>query len=286
MRLQHFALVGTFALISTLTLLTACNTTAVTQDSAHNNPDTEVWVDLFNGKDLNDWTIKFANQEPGVNYLNTFQVNDGLLQVRYDNYTGFDNNFGHIVYHGGPYSYYKLLVEYRFVGEQVKDGEAWAFRNNGIMYHSQSATEMGFTQWFPTSIEYQLLGGDGEHQRSTANLCTPDTQVVIDGELRKDHCIESSSDTFHGDQWVTAELLVHGSELAQHRVNGKQVMEYNDLQLDDGTLLSSGYIALQAESHPTDFRRVRLLNLEGCMDSKAKNFKSYLVKSKPDACVY
>src|SRR5690606_11767334 len=146
----------------------------------------------------------------------------------------------------GPYSYYKLLVEYRFVGEQVKDGEAWAFRNNGIMYHSQSATEMGFTQWFPTSIEYQLLGGDGEHQRSTANLCTPDTQVVIDGELRKDHCIESSSDTFHGDQWVTAELLVHGSELAQHRVNGKQVMEYNDLQLDDGTLLSSGYIALQA----------------------------------------
>jgi hypothetical protein len=280
MRLPHLALIGA------LSLTAACGATTVAKDSAHNNPDEEIWVDLFNGKDLTDWTIKIANREAGDNYLNTFRVADGLMQIRYDNYGEFTNDFGHIVYNGGPYSHYKLQVEYRFVGEQVNNGPAWAFRNNGMMYHSQSAAEMGLTQWFPTCIEYQLLGGNGKDARTTGNLCTPDTNVVINGELRTDHCIVSNSETYHGDQWVTAELIVHGSDLAQHIINGKQVMEYNGLQLDDGTPRASGYIALQAESHPTDFRSVRLLNLEGCMDKKAKNFKSYLVKHNPQACEY
>lgn len=280
MRLHHLALIGA------LSLTAACGATTVAKDSPQNNPDEEIWVDLFNGKNLNDWTIKIANREAGDNYLNTFRVTDGLMQIRYDNYDEFANDFGHIVYNGGPYSHYKLQVEYRFVGEQVKNGPAWAFRNNGMMYHSQSATEMGLTQWFPTCMEYQLLGGNGIDERTTGNLCTPNTNVVIDGKLRTDHCIVSTSETYHGDQWVTAELIVHGSELAQHIINGKQVMEYNGLQLDDGTPRASGYIALQAESHPTDFRRVRLLNLEGCMDSNAKNFKRYFVKNNPQACVY
>lgn len=261
---------------------------SVTGKVSQNSPDEKVWVDLFNGKDLNNWTVKFAGHEAGENLLDTFRVEDGLLRVRYDNWDDFNNRFGHIVYNGGPYSHYQLQVEYRFVDEQVVNGGGleWAVRNNGIMYHSQSATEMGFTQWFPTSMEYQLLGGDGESPRTTANLCTPDTKVVIDGQLRDDHCIVSTSETYHGDQWVTAELIVHGSELAQHIVDGKVVMEYNGLQLDDGTPRASGYIALQAETHPTDFRTVRFLNLEGCMDEKATNFKSYFVKSNPEACVY
>jgi len=33
--------------------------------------------------------------------------------------------------------------------------------------------------------------------------------------------------------------------------------------------LTEGYIALQGESHPTEFRKVELLNLKGCMDPKA-----------------
>jgi hypothetical protein len=250
------------------------------------NPDAEEWVELFNGKDLKDWTPKICKHPLGENLFNTFFVEEGMLKVRYDNYEQFDDRFGHIFYNKGPYSHYRIKVEYRFVGEQVKGGPAWAFRNNGIMYHSQDPKTMGVDQCFPGCMEYQFLGGNGVDPRTTGNLCTPGTQVVINGKLNKDHVINSSSPTYHGDQWVTAELIVHGSEKAEHFINGKKVMEYTDLQWDDGSPNSSGYIALQAETHPADFRRVSFLNLEGCMDKKAKNYKRYFVKDKKEDCLY
>lgn len=258
---------------------------AATTTSAQ-NPDQEEWVDLFNGKDLSNWSPKIRGFALGENALNTFRVNDGILQARYDEYTEFNERFGHIFYNGGPFSHYKIQVEYRFVGEQVKGGPAWALRNNGIMYHTQDPKTMSVEQDFPGSMEYQLLGGNGKDARSTGNLCTPGTHVVFNGKFTEDHIINSSSDTFHGDQWVTAELIVQGSQKAEHFINGKKVLEYTGLQWDDRTPNGSGYIALQAESSPTDFRKVRLLNLEGCMDKKAKNYKSYFVKDNPKVCQY
>lgn len=258
---------------------------AATTTSAQ-NPDQEEWVDLFNGKDLSNWSPKIRGFALGENAFNTFRVNDGILQARYDEYTEFKERFGHIFYNGGPFSHYKIQVEYRFVGEQVKGGPAWALRNNGIMYHTQDPKTMSVEQDFPGSMEYQLLGGNGKDARSTGNLCTPGTHVVFNGKFTEDHIINSSSDTFHGDQWVTAELIVQGSQKAEHFINGKKVLEYTGLQWDDRTPNGSGFIALQAESHPTDFRKVRLLNLEGCMDKKAKNYKSYFVKDNPKVCQY
>jgi hypothetical protein len=249
-------------------------------------PDQEEWIDLFNGKNLNNWSIKIRGFPLGENAFNTFRVADGVMQIRYDQYPEFDKRFGHIFYNGGPYSHYKIQVEYRFVGEQVKGGPAWAWRNNGIMYHTQDPKTMAVEQDFPGSMEYQLLGGNGKEPRTTGNLCTPGTHVVFNGKFTEDHIINSTSETYSGDQWVTAELVVHGSEKAEHFINGKKVLEYTGLQWDDRTPNGSGYIALQAESSPTDFRKVRLLNLEGCMDKKAKNYKSYFVKDNSKACVY
>lgn len=256
------------------------------QMSYANNPDQEEWIDLFNGKDLSNWTIKIRGYPLGENAFDTFRVKDGVMQVRYDNYSEFKETFGHIFSNAGPFSHYKIQVEYRFVGEQVKGGPEWAIRNNGIMYHAQDPKTMAVDQDFPGSMEYQLLGGNGKDERSTGNLCTPGTHVVYNGKFTEDHIINSSSETYHGDQWVTAELIVHGSEKAEHFINGKKVLEYTGLQWDDRTPNGQGYIALQAESAPTDFRKVRLLNLEGCMDKKAKNYKSYFVKDNPKACSY
>src|SRR5690606_32331900 len=137
---------------------------------------------------------------------------------------------------------------------------------NGVMYHAQSPYDMALDQDFPSCIEVQLLGGDGSEARATANLVTPGTHAVYQGELREDHIIESSSETYHGDQWLTVEVEVHGNDLAIHRMEGEEVIRYSGMQLDNGTPLTSGYIALQAESSPIEFRSVRLLNLEGCMD--------------------
>lgn len=266
--------------LGTLIFTTACSTPRSAVDA-----DKEEWVDLFNGRDLSGWTIKISGYPTGENAFNTFRVEDGLIKMRYDEYDSFNGEFGHLIT-DQTFSHYKLQVEYRFVGEQVNGGPGWAFRNNGVMYHSDTAEEMALDQDFPTSFEYQLLGGDGENSRTTANLCTPGTQIVMDGELRQEHCIVSNSGTYHGDRWVTAELVVHGSELAQHIMDGDIVMEYTDLQLEDGTPRDSGAIALQAETHPADFRSIRLLNLKGCMDEAASNYKSYLVKHDPQACQY
>jgi hypothetical protein len=46
-----------------------------------------------------------------------------------------------------------------------------------------------------------------------------------------------------------------------HYVNGEEVMRYSKPQRDDGELLKEGTISLQSESHPTDFRKVEIIDL-------------------------
>ena len=238
--------------------LTACNADHHNGGEKKEDKPGE-WIPLFNGKNLDGWTPKFVGHDAGVNYKNTFVVEDGLLRVKYDQYAKWEAQFGHLFYKS-PFSHYILRCEYRFVGEQAKGGPGWAFRNNGLMVHSQAVSDMGKNQKFPHSIEVQLLGGspEGKEERSTMNLCTPGTHVVLNNKLEKRHCINSGGPTFHGDQWVKVELEVRGSEVLKHWVNGKVVMEYKAPQLNDGTLIEKGYIALQAESHPTDFRNIEI----------------------------
>ena len=236
-------------------------------------PKEEAWIQLFNGKDLNDWNVKITGFPLNENYGNTFRVEDSLLKVRYDQYEKFDGHFGHLFYKH-PFSHYKLRVEYRFVGDQAPEGPGWALRNSGIMVHGQSAESMEMNQDFPVSIEVQLLGGNGTDERSTMNLCTPGTNVVMNDSLWTEHCTNSTSKTYHGEQWVSVELEVRGDSIIRHMVDGQEVMKYFKPQLDerdpsyvkllpaDGNkLLCKGSISLQAESHPVDFRKVELLNL-------------------------
>ena len=236
-------------------------------------PAAEDWVSLFNGKNLDGWKIKIRGYDVGENHANTFRVQDGKIQVNYDGYATFDEKFGHLFFEK-PFSHYRLRIEYRFVGEQSTGGPGWAFRNSGVMLHGQTPESMTKDQKFPVSIEVQMLGGNGENKRSTGNLCTPGTNVVMVDKLIKKHCTSSSSETFHGDQWVTLEVEVRGNALVRHIINGETVLEYTKPQLDerdedakklikDGELmLSSGTISLQAESHPVEFRKVEILELK------------------------
>ena len=232
--------------------------------------ETEEWIQLFNGKDLEGWTIKMTKHQIDENYNNTFRVENGLMITRYDQYEKFGGEYGHIFYNT-PFSHYKLRVEYRVVGEQVNGGAGWAVKNSGVMFHAQSPQSMLIDQEFPVSVEAQFLGGLGDGERSTGNLCTPGTHVVMDGELVTRHCTNSSSATFHGEEWVLFELEVHGDSIIHHLINGDTVLTYSKPQLGgglpegyplpEGTPVTEGYIALQAESHPYEFRKVELLDL-------------------------
>ena len=224
-------------------------------------PKKEKWIQLFNGKDLTGWTPKIRYEKLGDDKRETFRVADGAIKVSYENYDEFNQTFGHLFYKT-PYSRYRLRVEYRFLGEQLKGGPGWAFRNSGLMLHGQDPKTMKIDQDFPNSIEVQLLGGSGEGKRTTLNLCTPGTDVIMNEKPLKRHCINSKSKTYHGDQWVTAEVVVDGYKSFKHVVEGKVVLEYQHPHLNDGTKLEGGTISLQSESHSCEFRKVELLPLD------------------------
>ena len=237
------------------------------------------WIQLFNGRNLDGWVPKITGYALGENFGDTFGVKNGVLRVSYDKYSQFGGKFGHLFYQRQKFSYYRVAAEYRFVGEQVPGGPNWALRNNGLMLHSQ------------------LLGGGPTGDRPTANVCTPGTEIFMNGTMVRAHCTNSTSPTFRGDQWVRVEAEVRGSEHITHFVGGQKVLEYDNVQIGgpnvsgfdpavktDGKPLGEGYIAIQAESHPTEFRKIEVLNLSGCMDPKAKNYKPYYIHRDDQQC--
>ncbi|HYO26611.1 MAG TPA: DUF1080 domain-containing protein [Lacipirellulaceae bacterium] len=232
------------------------------------------WIQLFNGKDLTGWTPKIKGYELGDNYADTYRVEDGVIKVGYDKYEGdFAGRYGHLFFEK-PFSNYRLRLEYRIVGKQAQAGPGWALRNSGVMIHGQTPDTMLKDQDFPVSLEVQFLGGDGQRERTTGNLCTPGTNVIYQGKFHTEHCTSSTSKTFHGEQWVTAEVEIHGHGAVKHIINGETVIEYANPTLDPKDPhakrlmeagapleLAGGTISLQSESHPIHFRKVELLQL-------------------------
>ena len=269
----------------------------------------EDWESLFNGKDLTGWEIKIKDHSLNENYKNTFRIEDSMIRVVYSDYEKFNNQFGHLYTHK-PYSYYKLRLQYRFVGDHLPDAPNWADRNNGVMLHSQSAQSVNLNQNFPVSLEFQFLCGNGKDTVPTGNVCTPGTFITHNGKLFLGHIQNSNSKTYLKNEWISAEAEVYGDSLVRHIINGDTVLTYTNPMIGEGfvsnnnswtwagitdsliwinkanTPLKEGHIALQAESQPVDFRRIEILNLVGCTDPKAKNYKTYYVRSDNSQCKY
>ena len=257
------------------------------------------WIQLFNGKDLTGWTPKFARHPLGTNLNDTFRVVDGVLQVRYDKWTAFNGEFGHLFYKDA-FSYYLIAAEYRFVGEQLPAAESLALGRAQQRLHAPlagSGDDGAAIRIFRFRSRCSFSAASARGPRSTANLCTPGTHVVMNGQLRTAHCTNSTSKTYDGDGWVRVEVLVQGDEVMRHIVDGQTVLDYTKPQIGggnasptdpavkkDGTPLTRGFIAIQSETAPTDFRKIEIVNLEGCADPKATNYRSYIVKANTDMC--
>ena len=237
--------------------------------------EAEEWVDLFNGKDLNDWTVKIHHHDAGENFGNTFRVEDGMIKVRYDQYGDFNDQFAHL-YHNKPFSRFHLKLEYHFTGELQPGAPDYTMLNSGVMFHSQDPNTMPKEQNWPISVEMQFLAGlDDGNPRPTGNMCSPGTEIVYRGEMYKGHCLNSSSKTYDKDEWVKAELIVLGDSLIKHIINGDTVLQYSKPTMGGGVVggydslvwkpgmaLKSGFIALQSEGQPIDFRNIKLKELK------------------------
>ncbi|WP_367873681.1 DUF1080 domain-containing protein [Luteolibacter sp. Populi] len=234
------------------------------------------WVKLFNGRNLDGWTPKVTGHPAGENPFNTFRVEDGILKVSYDAYGKFSGQYGHL-YSNLAYSHYILRMEYRFDGKMMADAPSYVNLNSGVMYHSQPPQSLGLKQSFPVSLEFQFLADEGKGERPTGNVCTPGTNLEIEGKLVTQHIVESTAPTFPAEEWVKIELEVHGNKEVIHRVNGKEVLRYQRPQLDpEGRIeatkelyaagaeesLSFGNIALQAEGQGVWFRNIELKPLD------------------------
>jgi len=257
-------------LVFIISLLAACSpkTAKVKQNGNE-------WITLFNGKDLKDWFVKIHHHDVGDNYGQTFRVEDGIIKVRYDQYDGFKERYGHL-YYKTPFSRYHLKLEYRFVDGWMKDAPSYTILNSGVMYHSQDPRTMPKEQDWPISVEMQFLAGlpDGK-PRPTGNMCSPGTEIVYQGTKYNGHCLNSTSKTYPPGEWVTAELVVLGDSLITHMINGDTVLQYSKPSIGggvanrydpkqkiDGQPLTSGYIALQSEGQPIDFRNIQIKKLD------------------------
>lgn len=252
------------------------------------------WRVLFNGRDLSGWTVKLAHHEVGDNHADTFRVEDGAIAVRYDKYgDDFGARFGHLFF-DEPFSYYVLALEYRIRGPQQKGGPSYARLNSGVMVHSQAPRTILKDQDWPVSVEAQFLAGN----QTTMNVCTPGTEIFRDGAMVKAHCTNSSSRKYVEDGgWVSVQVEVLGNEHVRHYIDGQLVLAYDTPMIGggvangfdpavkvDGTRLASGYIGLQAESQPVEFRNIRLLNLSGCMDKASRAYRPWFVHADQAAC--
>lgn len=242
---------------------------------ASSRPPENTWKPLFNGENLDHWTAKIYPYEVGNNFANTFRVNDGVIQVNYDGYGDhYEDRFGHL-YYDVPYSHYHLKLEYRFYGDLYPGAPSYTLRNSGVMFHAQDPKTMPANQDWPISVEMQFLGGLGDGKtRTTGNMCSPGTHIFLENVLFTTHCVDSKSKTYHGDQWVKAELIVLGDSLVKHIIEGDTVLTYSKPQIGgdvvnnydprikiDGTALKQGFIALQSEGQPVEFKNIYIKDL-------------------------
>jgi hypothetical protein len=244
--------------------------------SCDNDQSNIQWVNLFNGENLNGWEMKIAGYELNNNYRNTFSVNDGVIKVSYNDYDSFDEKFGHLFYTKKKFKNYHLKMDYKFYGEHANlfknENEAWNYKNSGVMLHSEDPSKMLLDQEFPISIEAQFLGGSGDRDRPTLNMCSPGTEVDINGSQALKHCVSSSSNTYHTEDWVSIELIVYSDSIVHHIIDRDTVMTYSNIKIGGGYLsdnftdligkpLKEGYISLQSEGHPIEFKNIRVKEL-------------------------
>jgi hypothetical protein len=298
----------------TRALLTAFAGSALLTTAAFAGPNDSVWTRLFNPKDTSlstNWDIHIRGEALNSDSRRTFRRaivgSDTVIEVNYDQYTGSWGGdagpFGHMGYKLRAFSYYLLRGEYQVWGTQATGGPSWAFQNNGFMLHSQPVNTMTLNQDFPISLEAQLYGpGQGS---STMNLCTPGTgfSTTPTGTVSSTHCVNAKNTTRAAlnTGWQKVSALVLGDSVIKFMA-GADGMDsvyqfYKPVYLSgnvsnppsgvpaNNTRLTGGYITIQSETHPFRFRRIDVLNLEGCMrPTTDANYKSYLVKHDSTAC--
>jgi hypothetical protein len=184
-------------------------------------------IQLFNGKDLNNWVFKL--KDPYVDPATVFKVHDGIIQIS-------GNPFGYMRTKE-TYSDYKLHVEWRWPSEPT---------NSGVFIHAQPPDSI----WL-RCVECQLKAGD-----SGDFVCMNGADMTERTDKTKPFVkkLAASSEKPAGE-WNTMEVICKSNSI-EVRVNG--VLQNKGTNIN----LSKGSVCLQSEGKSVEFRNVYITKLK------------------------
>jgi len=191
-------------------------------------------IQLFNGKDLEGWTL-FVN-DPEVAATDVFSVVDGNIRIA-------GNPFG-FMRTNEKYTDVVLHAEWRWVGEGT---------NSGIF----SLVQDGLLCW-PNAMECQLKAGSagdfvmlGGADIKELDLPTDETRPRFPVQKR-----EGDSSEKPVGEWNVAEIVITSDGGVDVTINGVHQNHATNRNYTEG------YIALQSEGGPIEFRNVTVTRLE------------------------
>ncbi len=242
-------------------------TSAATADSP--------WRDLFNGRDLEGWTVLLDGKATGGDPDRLVQARDGTIHMYRESDPAATVPFG-VITHADTFSRFHLTLEYRWLEKRFAPRKD-ALRDAGVLYHVAAADKI-----WPDSLEYQIQEGDTADivllQRHATSWLHPRPNEAPPGQgdpglLPEQGGVVAVSRTGfryfgrfpeydHPTDWNQVEMIVHADESAEHRLNGHVRSRLSGFRMPDGTPLSSGKICLQLEGAEIQYRNVRIRSLE------------------------
>jgi hypothetical protein len=229
------------------------------------------WQPLFNGKNLNGWSVHYASKTPdgAPSPGNPFEVRNGQIHAYRSAAAGSAQPFAYLLT-DAEYRDYRLSLEYRW-GEKKFAPRQDVVRDSGLLYHVHRNRP---DNW-PASAESQIQEGDtGDSWAISTQLSSfvdPKNRMYVlpaqggvpitvgrDGAFERIR--HNRVNEYPG--WNKLEVIVRGDRAA-HIVNGVVNMRVADLKAWDAASnswakLDRGRIALQAEGAEVFFRNIQI----------------------------
>ena len=183
-------------------------------------------VELFNGHDLTGWVAVTADSTA----VSPFSVAEGCIRVA-------GQPFGYLRT-AEAYGDYRLHVEWRWIGQPS---------NSGLFQRIQEGDGI-----WPTLIECQLEAGNAGDLLSLNGAPIDGAEPMSPSVLILKNRGESSERP--AGEWNEADIVCTGGKITVY-ING-------ELQNEATSEYKNGYIALQSEGGPIEFRNIYLTSVE------------------------
>ena len=250
-------------------LLAVCMLSVASASAASGEkPESEGWVPLFNGKNLDGWYSYLDSGGKNKDPKGVFKVENGMIHILDVPMSDGKSDNGYLAT-TQEFSNVRIHVEYKWGTKRASEGK----RNSGLLYLA-----VGPDRIYPTSLECQIEETDvGDlwivNGASVTAFFIAPSFPMYDDDMQAGTRVRSapgdslrvlkSGDFENRDGWNSVDVILQGDQTT-HLVNGRIVNHARDIQQPDPANpsrmipLKSGRILLEAEGSEIWFRDVRV----------------------------